>query len=827
MRRIVLGLLALAWTGSVPVAEQNPFLGDDGPIYPNPVSRGFYNSYAMVEGDFNEDGVEDYIAFGVDFTYVLLGNGDCTFFKYQFTPWTRGGGSIGDFNEDGHQDVVATIELPIIEVSLGNGDGSFQLPVRYTVPGDFTGEVAWPTAVADFDEDGNQDVLMGWAFNNNGFAFFSGNGDGTFDAPVTFGNGRNWDFGVADFNKDTHLDFVAGDWNDVRVWLGTGTGAFIDAGSYDVGGGDLWEFVVFDFDGDTNLDVAVANAGGDNVSVLLGNGDGTLRPQTSYGVGNGPLFMVHGDFDSDGNEDLLVSYSYLGERFLSLLTGNGDGTFDPEVQLPQIHPPGPIVASDLDDDGYLDVVLATTSEAFQVLRGLGDGTFDGPDPALVVSPGAGDAVGASFADLNNDGRQDVAIARANGANSVTVRLADGTGAFNVTATIPTLRAPNGVAIADVTNDSNSDLIVATDNNSISIFPGLGDGTFGLAMFPPLSQEAVAITTGLFNADANVDLAAVSTSSIPKVDIQLGNGDATFNPGGSFAVGPDPAKIVTGDFNEDTVTDLAVFNEGTDELSVLIGVGDGTFQPEVRYPLTIPVPPALKVFDVNEDGHEDLVASAVNVFYGIGDGTFSSAFSVASGSGDAFTFADADGDGRTDYLSASGPYAVVQRRLPDGSFGPAEIFTNTGAVYSTYLELIADDINGDARNDIIIASDQTTVRQIAGITVLLNIEQSPFRFGTDKATMTWPSVTGALSYNVYRGLISSLVDGDSDGLPDAGYGDCQNALDPDTTDLHYVDASVPPPGDGYFYVIAIEDWAGERWLGTTSDGLPRVSTLPCP
>ena len=77
------------------------------------------------------------------------------------------------------------------------------------------------------------------------------------------------------------------------------------------------------------------------------------------------------------------------------------------------------------------------------------------------------------------------------------------------------------------------------------------------------------------------------------------------------------------------------------------------------------------------------------------------------------------------------------------------------------------------------------------------------------------------------MLSDLVDGDDDGLPDTGYGDCQNAMDPDTTDLNYVDASIPAPGSGYFYLIAIEDLAGERWLGTTSDGLDRAPVLPCP
>ena len=86
---------------------------------------------------------------------------------------------------------------------------------------------------------------------------------------------------------------------------------------------------------------------------------------------------------------------------------------------------------------------------------------------------------------------------------------------------------------------------------------------------------------------------------------------------------------------------------------------------------------------------------------------------------------------------------------------------------------------------------------------------------------------ASSYNVYRGVLSDLVDTDADGLPDAGYGTCQNDRDPDTTDNHFVDADVPPVGDGFFYLRAVVDSEGERGLGETSAGLARVPSTPCP
>lgn len=102
------------------------------------------------------------------------------------------------------------------------------------------------------------------------------------------------------------------------------------------------------------------------------------------------------------------------------------------------------------------------------------------------------------------------------------------------------------------------------------------------------------------------------------------------------------------------------------------------------------------------------------------------------------------------------------------------------------------------------------------------------FLADAASLTWPAVSGALLYRVYRGPLGSMTDGDDDGLPDAGYGDCQNFLDPDPGDTLFLDNEIPPgPGEGFFYFVSFVSAQGERGLGNTSIGLSRVPGTPCP
>jgi hypothetical protein len=106
-------------------------------------------------------------------------------------------------------------------------------------------------------------------------------------------------------------------------------------------------------------------------------------------------------------------------------------------------------------------------------------------------------------------------------------------------------------------------------------------------------------------------------------------------------------------------------------------------------------------------------------------------------------------------------------------------------------------------------------------------QPRIRLEADKQSVTWDAVSTALSYNVYRSDTLALTDGDSDGLPDSGYGDCQNHLDPDDTDTVFLDSGTPAEGAGYLYVVAFVDSQGETGLGNTSAGRRRTVAIPCP
>jgi hypothetical protein len=232
---------------------------------------------------------------------------------------------------------------------------------------------------------------------------------------------------VGDFKGDGVPDLVTSNFdnngNCISVLLGTGTGAFQPPANYPAGIYPEWT-VSADFNGDGKLDLAVAGYE-TGVSVLLGNGDGTFRPAVSYATGAYPLWIAAGDFDQDGKQDLVVPDS--GSNMVSVLLGNGDGTFQPHVDYPVGVVPYSVAVADFNGDGkpYLAVSNAVCTfvsstcprGTVSILLGNGDGTFQPGAQYLVgMSP-----VGLAAADLNGDGGADVAVANTF-SNSVSVLL---------------------------------------------------------------------------------------------------------------------------------------------------------------------------------------------------------------------------------------------------------------------------------------------------------------------------------------------------------------------------------------------------------------------
>ena len=321
----------------------------------------------------------------------------------------------------------------------------------------------------------------------------------------------------------------------------------------------------------------------------------TLLSSTLVGpfpVGNGPFWVTAGDFNGDGKKDLATSNR--GSNDVSVLLGNGDGTFQAARSFPAGGGASYVGVGDFNRDGIQDLVTADyNTGTVSVLRGVGDGTFLAPQsfPAGGINPNC-----LAVGELNGDGAQDLAVAVFGGntpdARTAAVLLGTGTGAFQPAVSYSAERGPLWVELGDLNGDGKQDMLVANfGQDTMSLLLGNGDGTFqterslpgGACSAPPCGAAALAV--GDFNGDGLQDLVIVDYYSF-EVAVMLGNGDATFAAPVAYHVGPpspatsSPATVAVADFNDDGVLDLAVpnwtYNTG-DVVSLLAGNGNGTFQ----------------------------------------------------------------------------------------------------------------------------------------------------------------------------------------------------------------------------------------------------------
>jgi hypothetical protein len=332
-------------------------------------------------------------------------------------------------------------------------------------------------------------------------------------------------------------------------------------------------------------------------------------PAVTYNVGNDPLCwpgsVVVGDFNNDGFTD--IATANIMENDVSLLLGNGDGTFqDAQSTDVDTHPRG-LLAAQFTSSGNLD--LAVTEHIgrgdpahLSMLLGQGDGSFY---PGHNFSTGtASDSLAAG--DFNNDGNLDLVVPNS-GDGTVSILLGNGDGTFQPAVNYPAGHEPVSVAVGNFFGDGNLSLAVADEvGNSVDILHGNGDGTFGPPQAYPAGSQAFSITTADFNGDGSPDLAVADRAG--GVTILLNNGDGTFRSGGTLAAGFNPWSITTADFNGDNIPDLAVANNGSSNVSVFMGNGDGTFQNAVNYDTGGSGTFSIAVGDFNGDGLPDIVTA---------------------------------------------------------------------------------------------------------------------------------------------------------------------------------------------------------------------------
>jgi hypothetical protein len=666
---LLIALLVSAFTS----AQTQPIFSTTS-FYPIP------NFYATAAGDFNGDGQPDlaYISYKQLGATVLLNQGATTPpIAVVTNSLTCGAITIAaaDMNADKRLDLVLTCSEGYVVVLLGNGDGSFQTPAYYAVPGlsglalpvDLNGDgypdvavigtqgttpaiavllnqgsntpgiLASPKlcpttnnpqfyslAAGDFNGDGKQDILAG----SSSLAVFYGNGDGTLQAPQTLPNPASGSFVAADLNQDglTDIAYVASTNSastaqSLQVLLGSSSGQFTNGINLLLNLSNTPYSLVAagSTSGGKNVNLAV---NGDNISILKGDGKGGFALGQSFALSG----SVTPEVRSDGTTDLAVS-SPLG---LTLLSGNGDGTFKGLTTQPVS---GASTAADVNGDGLTDVLYLDPAGSLTTALGRGNGTFSVTGPSAKGTPSDILITG----DFNADGKLDTAAILAGhgiGHGETTqqdselflfIGNGDGTSQPAKAGVDLQVVGAAGAIVGDFNGDGFLDVVAQYLNYyagpplaGLVFLSGKGDGTFGTPV--PFSQSTTLAAGQILSADLNNDK---RLDLIWNNAVYLGNGDGTFK---QIPLGLAGTALAIGDLNGDGIADLVIGS------SVYAGNGDGTFQSTPFYTATLPQfssTISAVIGDVNADGHADLVlqyvtsanTSAAAPFFGDGKGNF--------------------------------------------------------------------------------------------------------------------------------------------------------------------------------------------------------------
>ncbi|MGH9431063.1 MAG: FG-GAP-like repeat-containing protein [Terriglobia bacterium] len=466
-------------------------------------------------GDFNNDGNLDVVVvYGLskgNSGATLLGNGDGTFRGPILLPSGAGGISQGaaDINHDGKLDLVVSQQEGGTFVTLfGNGDGTFQNPITAYVAANDTGPAM---VLADLNGDGQPDLVT--VVNST--------------APR------------------------------VNVLLGNPSGIFSNAEGVSLGV-DLTPAaaVAADFNGDGKPDVAVElnpsqnQQGSGAIAVLLSNGDGTFQPAKVTNLTSSNITtLVAGDFNGDGKMDLAGATGIFGGPSLSVFLGNGDGTFQPAVITNLPYSPAPMASGDFNGDGKTDLATSTLDRnndfAIRIDLSNGDGTFT---PGAVYDIGQSLISAVAASDLNNDGKLDLVVASG---STVYVFLGLGGGLFTEVMPPNSLNfQPEAMAVADFNGDGIPDVAVA-GQGQIAILLGNGNGTFQAPQYTEAGIDFPTLLAGDFDHDGKMDLIGGGSGA---ATLFLGNASGGFAVSSAFNEG---GPLVTEDFNSDGTPDLAI------------------------------------------------------------------------------------------------------------------------------------------------------------------------------------------------------------------------------------------------------------------------------
>lgn len=539
------------------------------------------------------------------------------------------------------------------------------------------------------------------------------------------------------------------------------------------------------------------------LGVFLSKSDHSFNAPTVYATGPGGTFLVD-DLNGDGKPDILAISPGAGTQ-LSVLLGRGDGTFSTGTPVP-VGAVQTLTTADIDGDGKRDIL---TSDG-KLYRGVGDGTFAAGTQALPAS--LYNVAAFAAADFDADGHVDIAVLLAN-TGGVTLYKGDGAGHFTLGPTYASTSNAASMVATDIDGDGNPDLVVGRasggafgpggDEYYLQILLGRGDGTLSGAPVTPntsvgaggagvyaLDQVPSANWVALadFTGDAKPDLIAPapgSPSAPPPTGLAVYPGaaggafDAAALSATHFPVSVVTALDVDGDGKQDAV--VAGYNGSTVTVATLLGAGDGHFSGEVDYPLPANsgVPTSLATGDFNGDHIQDIAVALIGgsicsnsctagtyVLLGKSDHSFAAPVRIDSSTRPVIAAGDLNGDGRDDLLIAdSGSFGATPTpgRLQiyagnaDGSFTATDI--TPGAYFWSSLHLA--DLDEDGKLDLIAG-----VSTGPGSPDLVMVGQTAAAATASKTKASNQASTDFPHYNItFEGLVFGI-----DPLPTLAVGD---------------------------------------------------------